>query len=130
MVVGYHNHSFEFEKFGDKIGLQIIYDESDPRYLTAEIDTYWVQHGGGDPATWIRKLENRIPQVHLKDMTIRGREQIMAEIGEGNLNWPVILDACKSAGVVWYIIEQDKCQRDPFESLAISLKNLHNMGLK
>ena len=61
---------------------------------------------------------------------MRGREQLMAEVGEGNLNWPAILDACKATGAEWYIVEQDTCQRDPFESLAISLRNLQGMGLK
>jgi len=32
--------------------------------------------------------------------------------------------------VQWYIVEQDVCQRDPFQSIAISLRNLHKMGLK
>ena len=77
----------------------------------------------------IRKLKGRMPLVHLKDMVMRGHEQLMAEVGEGNLNWPAILDACREAGVVWYIVEQDTCQRDPFESLAISLSNLKAMGL-
>lgn len=62
-------------------------------------------------------------------MAIVGRQQVMAEVGEGNLNWPGILAACKEAGVKWYCVEQDKCQRDPFESLAISLRNLKEMGL-
>jgi len=126
---GYHNHSFELEKFGTRTGLAILYEESDPRYFKAELDTYWIQHGGGDPAAWIEKLSGRIPLLHLKDMTMRGSEQLMAEVGEGNLNWPRILSAAKSAGVEWYIVEQDTCQRDPFESLAISLRNLKGMGI-
>lgn len=127
---GYHNHSFELEKYGDRTGLATIYEDSDPRYLKAEIDTYWIQHGGGDAAAWIEKLKGRIPLVHLKDMAVRGNNPIMAEVGEGNMNWKAILAACKSAGVEWYIVEQDVCERDPFESLAISLKNLHAMGIK
>ena len=124
LTFGYHNHSFELEKFGDKTGLRILYDESDPEAFTSEIDTYWVQHGGGDPAAWIRSLKGRAHIVHFKDMTMKGSTQIMAEVGEGNLNWPAILDACKEAGARWYIVEQDTCQRSPFESLAISLRNL------
>lgn len=127
---GYHNHSFELEKYGSRTGLQILYEDSDPDYFKAEIDTYWIQHGGGDPAWWIEKLSGRIPLVHLKDMTVRDGKPIMAEVGEGNLNWPKIIDACKKAGVEWYIVEQDTCERDPFESLAISLRNLKAMGLK
>lgn len=130
LVLGYHNHSFELEKFDGRTGLEILFTESDPEVFTAEIDTYWIQHGGGDPAWWIRSVKGRSPLVHLKDMVMRGREQLMAEVGEGNLNWPAILDACKEAGAEWYIIEQDICQRDPFESLAISLRNLQGMGLK
>ena len=61
---------------------------------------------------------------------MRGGEQIMAEVGEGNLDWPGILAAAKNAGVQWYIVEQDTCQRDPFESLKISLDNLKAMGLE
>ena len=126
----YHNHNFELEKFGDRTGLAILYEDSDPEVFLSEIDTYWVQAGGGSPATWIRSLAGRAPCVHLKDMTMKGRDQIMAEVGEGNLDWPEILEACVEAGTEWYIVEQDTCQRDPFESLAISLRNLKAMGLE
>jgi sugar phosphate isomerase/epimerase len=125
--LGYHNHSHELAKFDGKTALQILLDRLDPA-IFFEIDTYWITHGGGDPAAWIRKVAGRIPAVHLKDMGVRyPREQYMMEVGEGNLNWPAILDACKSAGVEWHIIEQDTCYRDPFESLGISLKNLKAM---
>jgi sugar phosphate isomerase/epimerase len=130
LTFGYHNHSFELEKFDGKTGLEILYSESDPAAFTAEIDTYWIQHGGGDPAWWVRRVAGRSPLVHLKDMVMRGRAQLMAEVGEGNLNWPAILQACREAGVEWYIVEQDTCQRDPFESLGISLRNLQAMGLQ
>jgi len=129
LTFSYHNHSFELEKFGDRTGLQILYEDSAPGFFKAELDTYWVQHGGADPIAWIRKVSGRIVLLHLKDMTMRGHEQIMAEIGEGNLNWPGILEAAREAGVRWYIVEQDTCQRDPFESLAISFRNLKEMGL-
>jgi sugar phosphate isomerase/epimerase len=129
LTFSYHNHSFEFERFGQMTGLDIIYNESDSRYLKAELDTYWVQHGGGDPAQWVRRLKGRMPVIHLKDMVIIAGQQAMAEIGEGNLNWPAILDACNETGVEWYAVEQDICQRDPFESLAISYRNLSAMRL-
>jgi sugar phosphate isomerase/epimerase len=68
--------------------------------------------------------------VHLKDMAITPeRQQLMAEVGEGNMNWTGILEACREAGVKWYIVEQDICQRDPFESLKISFDNLQEMGV-
>ncbi|MBM4033759.1 MAG: sugar phosphate isomerase/epimerase [Planctomycetes bacterium] len=125
----YHNHSFELERFGPRTGLQILYEDSDPRYFLSELDTYWVQHGGGSPSAWIRRLKGRAPCLHLKDMANQGGAQLMAEVGEGNLDWPDILAAAREAGTEWYIVEQDTCQRDPFESLALSLRNLRAMGL-
>ena len=130
LTFSYHNHSFEFVKFGDKIGMEILRTESDPNLFLFEIDTYWVQRGGGDPAEWINRVAGRIRLLHLKDMGSAGWDPQMMEVGEGNLNWPNILSAAKQAGVEWYLIEQDECQRDPFESLAISLRNLKDMGIK
>lgn len=129
LTFSYHNHSFEFAKFDGKTGLAWFYEKADP-LVQAEIDTYWVQHGGGDPADWCACMKNRMPVVHVKDMVILDGQQTMAEVGEGNLNWPRIIDACRQAGVQYYAVEQDVCHRDPFESMAISLRNLKAMGLQ
>lgn len=125
----YHNHNFEFIKFGKKTGLDILLENSDPQSFGFEIDTYWVQAGGADPAQWITKVAGRMDVVHFKDMAVNGREAIMAEVGEGNLNWDRIIQACQDIGVEWVCVEQDICQRDPFDSLSISLNNLKIMGL-
>ncbi|HOJ09917.1 MAG TPA: sugar phosphate isomerase/epimerase [Clostridiales bacterium] len=123
----YHNHKFEFEKFDGVTGMEILLNETDPEVFNFEVDTYWVQAGGGEPAEWIRKVKGRMDVVHFKDMAIKENSQVYAEIGEGNLNWGSILEACKDTGVKWYCVEQDVCLRDPFESLAISLQNMKKM---
>jgi sugar phosphate isomerase/epimerase len=130
LTFSYHNHSFELERFGSRTALEILYDESDPAVFSAELDTYWIQHGGGNPASWLRYLKGRCHLVHLKDMAMKGSQQLFAEVGEGNLEWPALLAACREAGVEWHIVEQDTCQRDPFESLGISLRNLRKMGVE
>ncbi len=130
LKIGYHNHSHELARFDGKTAMQILLDKFS-QDVWMEIDTYWITHGGADPIAWINKVAGRIPCVHFKDMGISAdRKQFMAEVGEGNLNWPGIIDACRKAGVQWYIVEQDVCQRDPFESLAISLRNLRQLGVK
>lgn len=123
----YHNHKFEFEKFDGITGLDIMLNETDPKTFGFEIDTYWVQAGGADPVEWVRKVKGRMDVIHLKDMAIKDDQQVFAEIGEGNLNWNSILEACRETGVKWYAVEQDVCRRNPFESLAISLGYLANM---
>ncbi len=120
----YHNHKFEFQKFNEITGMELLLNETDPKEFEFEIDTYWVQAGGANPVNWIEKVEGRMGVVHLKDMAIVDDQQVFAEVGEGNLDWPEILKACNKIGVKWYAIEQDTCLRDPFESLAISYNNM------
>ena len=108
--------------------MSIWASSGDPALLDGQIDTYWVQFGGGSPAAWIRRLRGRAPTVHVKDMDVSEGQPVMAEVGEGNLDWPDVLAACREAGVEWLIVEQDECRRNPFESLAISRRNLRTLG--
>ena len=133
MDFSYHNHNQELQLMeGDgRTWLAIVYEDIPPDILKAEIDTYWIQAGGGDPAAWVRKCAGREPLIHLKDMAMApGREQRFAEIAQGNMNWAAIIDAAEAGGVEHYLVEQDNCYgRSPFESLAISYRNLVEMGL-
>lgn len=124
---GYHNHHFELEKYDGLTGLEQIMNETEPSRVSLILDTYWIQSGGGNPEKWIEKYAGRIDVVHLKDMAIFDDKQAMAEIGEGNLDWPGILAACRKAGVKWYAVEQDVCRRSPLESLEISYKYLEKL---
>lgn len=130
MTFHYHNHSFELAKFGDKTGLDILCENSDGRYVKNELDLYWVQHGGGSPVAWLTKLADRAPLVHFKDMGISPEmQQYFAEVGEGNLDWPSIIAACRAHNVQYCIVEQDTCQRDSLEAVKISFDNMRKMGL-
>lgn len=130
----YHNHNHEFARYGGRLGMDLIMENSSGQNVTMELDTHWVTRGGGDPAAWIARCAARgpLPVVHLKDLAVNpeDRSPLFAEVGEGNLDWPAILKACKKAKVRWYCVEQDVCPGDPFESLAISYRNLSSWGLK
>lgn len=130
LVFIYHNHRFEFEKFEDKIGMDILYEYFDPKYVQFEIDTYWIQAGGAKPAEWIRKVDGRMKVVHFKDMTIKNNEQIFGEIGSGNLDWDEIIKACKETKVEWAAVERDSGDKDAFLSLKESYDYLYSKGLE
>jgi sugar phosphate isomerase/epimerase len=119
----YHNHSFEFQRFDGKYGLDIFYENTDPKLVQAELDTYWIQHGGEDPANYIRKYAGRVPLLHLKDMAEDGS---FAEVGYGILDWDAIFKAAEESGVKWMAVEQDVCKRPPLESAKLSLEFLRS----
>lgn len=131
MDFSYHNHNHELVKYNGKTWLESLYEQAPPEVLKAEIDTYWIQAGGGDPTAWVEKCAGREPILHLKDMIVTAeREQRFAEIGEGNLNWKSILAAAEAGGVEYYMVEQDNCYGiSPFDALATSYRNLKEMGL-
>ena len=137
----YHNHTQEFRNFpslNGKNGLAILIEETDPDVVVFEIDTFWASAAGADPAQWILKVKNRIPVIHFKDYAIDWKAQNtdlghftprFAEIGQGNINWPAVVDACRQAGTVWYCVEQDQTVLDEFESLKMSIAYMKSLGL-
>lgn len=131
--LGYHNHHFEFAHLEPhKPTLELFYERTNPKCVFSELDVHWVQRGGANPETWIRKLDGRIPVIHFKDFAIVDRNAVYCEIGEGNLEWDKIIQACRDTNVRWYSIEQDEPfpGRDIFESVKISFNNLKAMGVK
>lgn len=123
--LSYHNHANEFLRVGNRTVLQQIYDESDPANLQAELDTYWIQFGGGDSTAWVRRMAGRLPWLHCKDYAFTAENKpAFAEVGSGNLDWASILPAAEEVGCEWFIVEQDTCPGDPFDSVAQSFAYL------
>jgi sugar phosphate isomerase/epimerase len=121
MTLGYHNHDLEFAKIDGGTILDYIFDHTDARNLVGELDTYWVQCGGGDCVSWCRRLSGRLPFIHLKDYALdKDGKPNYCEIGRGTLPFREIIDEAERSGCRWFIVEQDTCPGDPFDSLAIS----------
>ncbi len=130
MDFSYHNHNHELVRYGDRTWLAQLYEDGSPDVVKAEIDTYWITAGGGDPAAWIRKCAGREPILHVKDMVITPeRQQRFAPIGDGNLNWPAVLAAASESGVDYLMVEQDDTYgEDPFDCLQRSYEFLTAQG--
>lgn len=127
-LLTYHNHAVEFRKLSGKPILDWLYERSDPILLHAELDTFWVQAGGGDPAGYCARLSGRLPLLHLKDYAISAKnEPVTAALGEGNLNFAIILREAEMADCQWYIVEQDSGFGDPFDAIATSLRYLKTL---
>ncbi|MCC3373995.1 sugar phosphate isomerase/epimerase [Cohnella sp. REN36] len=121
----FRGRRYALERFGGRrTGLEILLDETDPESVGFAMDPFEVQAGGAFPVDWIRRTKDRLSLVYLQDMAVVGGRPVPAEIGQGNLNHEAIVAACREAGADWYVVGQDECRRDPFESLAISYRHL------
>jgi sugar phosphate isomerase/epimerase len=115
----YHNHAHEFDYVDGERPFDLMFDNTRPDRLAAEIDVYWVRYGGDDPNLVLRNFSGRVPLLHVKDRT--AAEPItFTEVGQGVMNWHAVFAAAREAGVQWYIVEQDACAGDSLESARIS----------
>lgn len=120
----YHHHSLEFTRLEETTVLDWLLAKIPADLMALELDTYWVQHGGGNHAEYLRRYAGRIPILHCKDFgNVLGTPTFM-EVGRGNLNWKEIICAADAAGVEWFVVEQDQCPRGPLPSIATSYKTL------
>ncbi len=127
LTLAYHNHALEFVPFEGTTFLDYLYAHTAPAHLVAELDTYWVHFGGGDVVAWIEKLSGRLPLLHLKDYQFTpANVPTWCELGRGTLPWREIVPAAERSGCAWFIVEQDTCPGDPFESLRISFDYLRD----
>jgi sugar phosphate isomerase/epimerase len=136
--LSYHNHAQEFRNFaelGGKPGFEILLEETDPAGICFVLDVFWASAAGADPAYWLKKLKGRSVLVHFKDYAIDDRNPNteighipfrFAEIGQGNINWHAVTEACREIGIEWYCIEQDHTRGCAFESLKTSIDFMRN----
>ncbi|MCZ6680081.1 MAG: sugar phosphate isomerase/epimerase [Candidatus Poribacteria bacterium] len=115
----YHNHSWEFKDFGGTTGLVTLYESTDPKSVHACVDTYWVQHGGEDPAAFLKKYADRVAYLHFKDMNPDGS---FGEVGHGILDWAEIMKAVEGVNAEWLTVEQDRTDKTPEESVTMSCR--------
>lgn len=145
----YHNHHIEFARHDGQYLLDIIRENAP--HLRFEIDLHWVHRGGADPLRTLETYSGVVDLVHLKDYRIalpseeafdayeagdmetwqKAFSDIVqfAEVGEGGLDFPALIEQSKQSGAAHLLIEQDATyQRTPFEALELSYKNLVGMG--
>ena len=127
LTLCYHNHDFEFNKFGgDVFGYDALFAGADASVLQAEMDTFWVKKAGQDPVAYLAKYTGRVPLVHLKDMTPEGE---FAPVGEGTIDYTALCGAAEAAGAKYFLVEQDQCKtHTPLESVRISFETLKRLG--
>jgi sugar phosphate isomerase/epimerase len=126
MRIGYHNHFWEWNSTIDgRPGYDVFWDYLHPS-VVAEVDIYWAQVAGRDPAQVLAGLGPRAELVHCKDGPLVLGEP-MTPVGTGQMDIPAALAAGQS--LRWHIVELDECATDIFEAAGASAAWLVDHGL-
>lgn len=145
----YHNHHVDLHAFDGERIFDIVRRVAPDLHF--EVDLHWVQRGGMAPLDMLAAYTGVCRLIHVKDYRVtalphealelfdagrvaEGYDRFVniiefAEVGQGNMNWPVLLPAAAAAGAEYLLIEQDLTYgRDPFDCLADSRAYLRSIG--
>lgn len=133
----YHFHAFEWVRFGQERGIDILLRETDPEAVFFQPDVFWLTCAGTEPSQSLKMFAGRAFSIHVKDYAIEQLNGVVesvpyhfAPVGDGNLNWPGILQTAREIGIRRMVVEQDECSGDEFEAIRRSYDALRKMGLE
>ena len=107
--LGYHNHDHEFTALDGESAYDVLADETD---IDLELDVGWATAAGHDPVALLGHLRDRVPLVHLKDVS----GDTPVELGDGDVDSEACVRAAREAGTEWVVYEHDEPD-DPEASL-------------
>ena len=133
-----HNHASEFfTKYMDdgvlKSAWQILVENTDPRYVTFQLDVGWATIAGEDAVALVEEFGDRIELLHVKDAIVttpqtgsgpgQGGVWMQTTIGQGDVDWASLFAAAQG-DVKLYVIEMDPPSNtwDPFAFAADSFQ--------
>jgi sugar phosphate isomerase/epimerase len=111
----YHVHGYEFWPHENGTLLDYLIQNSDPDYVSFEMDVLWTQFGGGDPVKLLKKYGDRWKLMHLKDLRKGVNKDLTGltspendvPLGTGEIDIPAILKQAKKVGIRHYFIEDE-----------------------
>lgn len=111
----YHDHGYEFRPYEDGTLMDYIIKNTNPEYVSFEMDVLWTIHGGGDPVALLKKYGSRWKLMHVKDLKkgVKGDfsghtpSENDVVLGTGQADFPNIFKAAKKAGIKHYFIEDE-----------------------
>jgi sugar phosphate isomerase/epimerase len=124
-----HNHAGEFTtRYVDpetgelKSAWQILVENTDPRYVTFQLDVGWTTIAGEDAVALVEQFGDRIELLHVKDaiVTVPNTTWQQTTIGEGDVDWASLFAAAQGK-VKLYVLEQDP-PVEPFSFAAESFQ--------
>ncbi len=111
----YHIHGYEFQPYEDGTLFDYIVKNTNPDYVSFELDVLWAFHGGADPVALLKKYGKRFQLVHLKDLRkgvkgdLTGGTPLENDVtlGTGQIDIPGVIREAKKIGIKHYFIEDE-----------------------
>ena len=124
MRVGYHAHGGDFRDIEGQTPWDILFGDAG-KDVVMQLDTGNCLGGGGDPVAVLKKFPGQTATIHLKE---HGGPR-NAVLGDGDVKWNEIFELCETiGGTEWYIVEQERYNGSPLDTVKVCIDNLQKMG--
>lgn len=126
MACGYHNHTSEFKKDGDKTYWD-LFAERTGQDVVLQQDCGWTAAAGLDPVEIMKRYPGRMKSTHFKPTVLKGAEGKKAILGQDSVDWAAVYaGCCEFGGTEWVTVEQETYPdgKTPMECTALSLAGL------
>lgn len=70
LVLTYHNHTQEFLPCDDKKVFDVLMEETNPDYVSFELDAGWAAAAGENPLELVKKYSGRVKLIHIKESNL------------------------------------------------------------
>ena len=117
LIFCYHPHGYEFRPLADGNGtmLDYIIQNTNPEYVSFEMDVLWTMQGGGDPVKLLKKYKSRWKLMHVKDLKIGSPKDFTGHtpaendvvLGTGEADWKQIIKLANKYGIKHFFIEDE-----------------------
>ncbi len=124
--LGYHNHEFEFDPFGETTLFDLMLTNVSPDNLSIQMDMGWVVYANQNPIEWFKKYPNRFVLSHIKDGNKRGdttNKHTSCIVGKGDVDFKSIIQNQELAGMKMWIVEIEDYVDSPLSDSKVCLEN-------
>jgi inosose dehydratase len=130
----FHNHAWTTHE--TRLELDILLENTDPRYLKMGFDTGHLRLGWADPVEMFQLYGDRVAYVHFKDScgradvwdAIKNDEDCWVELGKGEVDLAgVLAELSRRDYTGWLTYEQDRSKIPAHEAATISLAHARKL---
>lgn len=134
----YHNHNCELRRVNpQQRAYDLLLEQTDPRFVNFEFDSYWLAEGGADALAWMQRLGPRMKLWHINDRGSRISGSAVTpilktdsmELGTGNMDLDSLLEQALRVGVEAVILESHRnwIDKSPVKSAQVSARFLQRI---
>ncbi|MEY4029392.1 MAG: hypothetical protein RJA90_577 [Bacteroidota bacterium] len=111
----YHNHGYDFTPYLQSTLYDYLIQNTNPAYVSFELDILWVHQFGQDPLAYLKKYPARFKLMHVKDLKkgipvgldVKTSSENDVPLGTGQINVQAILKQARKSPIKYYYLEDE-----------------------